>query len=786
MKRNKFTAKLAAIALMISAIPSLPATISTDIPASAYNIFTYQYHESIDKEMQTHDGQIDNFHYIKYPDHAEIFRCDVDETVNRIEIPATIEGVPVTSLSSQVFRNCPQLKEIVLPETVTDFTKDTFGDSKWYKEQKLNAKDHCVIINQVMVDAVGLHNEKELIIPDGVKRISKDVLYDCGASSLERIVIPDSVERIDEHAFNNCHSVQEVVMPETLTDIRYGAFKDSIWESSDLVNGCKVVNGVLIYAEPAKHVDIPDGVKIIGEGSFDYCDEFESVTMPDSVTQICNAAFNHASNISEITLSKNLESIGLAAFAYTKIEELHLPASLRSCVGGLENMYHLKAITMDEDNPVFCVQDGVLFDKDMETLIMYPFSREDTTYIVPPTVKYLENSAFSTLYLQKVVLPEGLLGIGQYCFFLSSELNELIVPNSVEYIGENAFDGLPKVTRVSISSSADTIEKYAYFGCSSLTDVEIPEGVTTVKDAAFGCCKSLQTIHLSSTVSDFSPTAAVSSGITGYTVDENNPYYSAVDGLLLSKDGTVLCAYPYGRTDETFTIPASVKVIAPEVFNENENLKNVICSEGLEEIGDNAFNTSEIESITISDTVQKLGDSAFYLCRNLKSITIPKNVTEIGDFCFSQCASLKEVVIAANIKSLDLKNTFKYTMSITDFTVLNDDCALENLSEFAQELEQPMTIHGNEGSEAQKEAEQANISFELCPKHLTALEYVAGDVNGDGTLGVDDVILLLRYVNEDNGLDCSQVNLDVADCDGKEGLTAEDANWIIKKIAKID
>ena len=114
--------------------------------------------------------------------------------------------------------------------------------------------------------------------------------------------------------------------------------------------------------------------------------------------------------------------------------------------------------------------------------------------------------------------------------------------------------------------------------------------------------------------------ALVECWICAYEVPEDHPLYKSVDGVLYSKDGKTLLAYPNAREDSHFDVPAGVECIGRAAFN-NPNLKTVSLPIGL----------------------KTLEDYAFASCTRLQSIALPLTVTRIGEHLLDECISLELV-----------------------------------------------------------------------------------------------------------------------------------------------
>lgn len=133
--------------------------------------------------------------------------------------------------------------------------------------------------------------------------------------------------------------------------------------------------------------------------------------------------------------------------------------------------------------------------------------------------------------------------------------------------------------------------------------------------------------------------------LTEIAVSENNPYLSESDGILYSKDKSVLYMYPSGREDTEFTVPDFVSSIADGAFENNLYLKKITVPDTVLDIGSLAFHDSCLEEISLGNAVETIGAGAFWFCRDLKKIEIPASVKEVGKDCFEGCEKLETVIL---------------------------------------------------------------------------------------------------------------------------------------------
>ena len=134
--------------------------------------------------------------------------------------------------------------------------------------------------------------------------------------------------------------------------------------------------------------------------------------------------------------------------------------------------------------------------------------------------------------------------------------------------------------------------------------------------------------------------------LTSITVDNRNPAYSSIDGVLFDKDKRTLIKYPGGKTAKTYTIPSSVTVIGEHAFYFSSSLTSVNIPSSVTFIEERAFdNCRSLTSVTIPTSVTAIGRQAFSYCFSLTSVTIPSSVTAIGDFTFLYCSSLVSITV---------------------------------------------------------------------------------------------------------------------------------------------
>lgn len=325
-------------------------------------------------------------------------------------------------------------------------------------------------------------------------------------------------------AFDNCAKLSDVTFPEHMEFIGKYAF-----------SGTNLLD-----------VKIPDGLKSIEEGVFQYCNNLKNIMIPESVQNIDNRM-----------------NFGYSAFA--------------GCAK-LENIY------VDERNSKYSSEDGVLYTKGKKGLLYYPLGKDSVEFIISNTVEYINNDVFrNRVNLERIIIPDSVKSIGSYSFSGCTNLKEIHIPNGVAAIPLRAFSGCCSLETINIPSSVKSIGSYAFSGCSALKEVKIPKSVDNI-----------------SYISDFEkvegpqPENGVTcfrecSGLKNIVVDTENSKYSSKQGVLYNKDKSTILFYPEGKSENEFMIPDGVKNIQENTFYNCVNLKNVTIPKSVINVADSSF-----------------------------------------------------------------------------------------------------------------------------------------------------------------------------------------------------
>lgn len=203
------------------------------------------------------------------------------------------------------------------------------------------------------------------------------------------------------------------------------------------------------------------------------------------------------------------------------------------------------------------------------------------------------------------------------------------------------------------------------FGRATIRSVKIPEGVTKLGDRLFIDCYDLVSVAIPKTVSLIGDRAFAQCGkLKEITVDKANASYTDRDGVLFSRDLSLLITYPAGKTAASYAAPEGLKNIGDYAFSGCDSLSSISLPAGLARIGDYAFDGCDsLAEINLPAGLAHIGDRAFSGCA-FTSISVPDGVATIGDSAFAWCGSIKSISLPASLTGMGT-NVFSGCGSLT-------------------------------------------------------------------------------------------------------------------------
>ena len=490
---------------------------------------------------------------------------------------------------------------------------------------------------------------RDLVIPSTVKNIGRFAFYKC--TSLNSLTVPQTLEHIGEYAFYATNNLELYFTYELLP-----IFLDENWDNGLAGYYTGVVN--TIYSGDWKYAVLNNGsvalLEYLGDDDIIDLNNFEF----GDISVIGGYAFADKP-VKSILLPDTLEQIQRYAFLNTRISSIVIP----------ENVIFIAQHAFDHSDIGSVVFEG----NNIKVIEQYAFAntKQLQNVTIPGSLEKLGSYAFYSSGISSVSFGEGFnLSILPEGIFAKTNIASVTIPDCVTKLDNNAFSHNYALKSVDLGAGNDLMIMSNVFYNTGLTNVYIGANVSFIGEYSF--------MDLNDLVS--------------FTVDDNNPFYTAVDGVLYNKDRTKLISMPAGRTG-VYTIPKEVEILGFGAF-ENSKLSEILVENGsaLVTMGYRVFYNAQnltafeipegvvsidyyafaecdhLETVTFAEGNKLSGiyEGAFFGCRNLKNILLPDTVAEISEFAFYGCEQLDILPLGSTSEVIGIyDNAFAYT-SISD------------------------------------------------------------------------------------------------------------------------
>ena len=660
----------------------------------------------------------------------------------------------ITKIGNKAFAECYNLNDI------------TYGEEKAEDGKYLFSKNIQTIGQEAFKDNGKLRN---FVVPDTIKTIGQNAFYNnvknkhnckditvtfyyvegaieeniLKSQNVWNIILEDNIHSIGNSAFANCSVLETISIPDTITSVGDDVFKSS---GNKLVATFRGVDGTIddsIYKNKTKGINsiyIDENVKTIGKYAFAENDDIQQVAITkadtidenafendvqiktltiDSVKNINNYAFHNCNSINKITIDKDLINIGDHAFDSCKhIPEVVLPNTVRKIgVAAFYDCNSMKSINIP--NGIDKINNQTFFG--CANLLKVD---------LPDTVKSIgEEAYYGCVLINNLKVGNNLEEIKQKAFYNCNEVKKLELPTTLKSIGDYAFRAC-KFEKISIPDSVETIGECVFYGCTELKEADFGNQITSIGNSVFYGCVNLTKLILNGTVTSIHELAFYGAEDTEIYSHENDYVKNYCD-----EQGLV-----FHELIDEFTM--SLKEPNKKEYIEFEELDLtglellISFSDGTTRTVTTGYNLSGYNS-------EKIGT---------QTITVEyKGKTETFDV----------TVVEKKVVSLNCKETNKLTITTGQELDLSNVKIIATYNDGeTKELKNGYSI--NNFDNKQIGTQNVTISYRGIDTNILVevVDYIPGDINGDGIVSMKDVTRLNNYLN-DNQTKVIKAALDV-------------------------
>lgn len=384
----------------------------------------------------------------------------------------------------------------------------------------------------------------------------------------------------------------------------------------------------------------------------------------------------------------------------TTVKRLNIPKSVISITTGSLKHSSLEYINVDKENTKYASdENGLLYSKDMSTLLLCPNGLQSDELIIPDTVNdliYSSNVFTSCKKIKRIVFPKSAtsicydfsdctslesvefpdnvknsnnksicfqfctalksvdlsnihpLNLANYVFKNCTSLESVTLNTEITRISDSSFYGCSSFKSIDLLNAEVTIGSSAFSGCTSLSTVSGTENVTSVGVSAFGGCSSLTQISFGENLKGIGNYAFQNcTSLTEVSVPNKEigigesafKNTALVSDASKYEDGALYlgkCLISVQPDITSLTVKNDTLTTGNSAFSGQKNISNVVLPEGLLKIGSKTFEgCTALESIVIPGTVTTISSFAFS-SSGIKEIVIPDSVQSIGIYCFNK------------------------------------------------------------------------------------------------------------------------------------------------------
>lgn len=749
-----------------------------------------------------------------------------------IQLP---EGL--SSIGNNAFSGCSSLETITIPNSVMSMGGNVFynctslqtvysygvvGNSAF---NGCSALQKAYIYNSVGEGAFNNTNSLEYVYIDGDHKIEKYAFNICEKLSvvafgpnvvkipdyifwlcrnISEVTFSEGLEIIGEGVFSDCRKLSSIELPNTIKEIRGGAFAYTGIQSIRIPNNTKIGPSAFVGCTQLTKAVIGDYVEIghiafqgarlksikfgefvkLGNNDQDNCiftgNEIDSLYIPGTTIIEGKAVFDSCIKLVFVSIDENLKKIGEETFLNCfNLRDIYVHGEIP--LEGNDSIFYcspsqiLRRYNQEiEENHIYehaelhvpafrgfdyrLVSPWKNFRTVSDDIGKNPSGEEEEKEIIKFAdskvkeicLKYWDTNEDGELSMTEAA---SVLWIGNA--FVESEItsfNEFSYFTAVTDIDDAAFRKCKNLKEITLPNSATSIGKQTFAYCLSLTKVVMPNTMTSIGDYAFMGCNNLASIELSDNLTKIGDGAFEScSSLSTINIPASVFYiggspFDTCSGLtsINVNSGNMR----YCSIDGVLFDKACTKLVQYPIGKKGSEY---VIPSTVVTIGEGAFiSSTNLHTVIIPESVTTIELGAFMECTSLEMITIPQSVTSLAKYSFYGCTGLKSVT-SMNQNPFEIESnvfeTSNNTFTTATLYVPAGSASKYQTTEGWKNFKKFILIGDVNGDNTINDADTKDEADYIMGNPSKTYVKAAGDMNGDGVINVADIVLMRNVIN---------------------------------------
>ncbi len=505
--------------------------------------------------------------------------------------------------------------------------------------------------------------------------------------------------------------------------------------------------------EEPEEIDSGDYTYIVEDGTatiLKYNEQAEEIEIPDTIDGI------------------TVTGIGPNAFLQKNLKKITIPATVTEIAeeNPFAALLFLEEIIVDESNESYVTSDGILYTKDMKTLICYPMMKKGDKFTLPDSVETLGIASVYSTGLKEIILNSNIKTLNRHCFSFNEKLEKVdMSATALTDIPPMCFAECRSLTDVTFSDSTINIDLGAFMNCSKLEKITLPEKLDFVGQSAFQGTSVTEVIIPASVTK-------INYNAFGYDEDEN-----VISGtVIIGEPGSIAEIYATD-TDSDYDVKNDFTFVASSVYEKQKEYEALdrkvsgfyeyalVDGEGMITICNAVDEVVEVPAEIDGIKITSIYYEAFISCGS-KTIILPETIKTIDENVFPE--HIEHLTIPGGCTEISGEEPFLFYPNLQSITVTEGDGAYSSengvlynkdksllIAYPAMKLDEEFTT-----PDSVKEIAKSGFNYNINLKKvkLSAVETI-GEYAFEGCTNLEEAILndTLKKVDKNAFLGCSKL-----------------------------